>query len=250
MYRIEDITNKILQGNALDELKKFPDECIDMCMTSPPYWALRNYSEETNIVWDEDKNCEHEWNIIEKKPIGGKGSKGANVGSNNRFKLKIKLKKEYEKIINKKKDCRNKFVSNIIKENDIICIQNEQIHNWHKSKMKGFGRKIQHSIMGGIISDLKKKSETVIIDRFFPSTKLCPSCGKLNKLELSNREYICECGYSEDRDIHSAINILNQGLKQIGREPINIMLPEKISDLDKTFVFDKQFLMKEEAKCL
>lgn len=35
--------NKIYQGSALEVLKTFPDECIDMVMTSPPYWALRDY---------------------------------------------------------------------------------------------------------------------------------------------------------------------------------------------------------------
>ena len=29
---------RIYQGDALNILKSFPDECIDMCLTSPPYW--------------------------------------------------------------------------------------------------------------------------------------------------------------------------------------------------------------------
>jgi len=36
-------TNKIYQGNSLDVLKTFPDQSIDMAITSPPYWALRDY---------------------------------------------------------------------------------------------------------------------------------------------------------------------------------------------------------------
>lgn len=36
-------TNKIYQGDVLEVLKTFSDECIDMVMTSPPYWALRDY---------------------------------------------------------------------------------------------------------------------------------------------------------------------------------------------------------------
>ena len=35
--------NTILQGDALEELKKMPDECVDTIITSPPYWALRDY---------------------------------------------------------------------------------------------------------------------------------------------------------------------------------------------------------------
>lgn len=35
--------NKIYEGNCLKILKTFPDKFIDCCMTSPPYWALRDY---------------------------------------------------------------------------------------------------------------------------------------------------------------------------------------------------------------
>jgi DNA modification methylase len=35
-------TNKVYEGNSLDVLKTFPDESLDMCVTSPPYWGLRN----------------------------------------------------------------------------------------------------------------------------------------------------------------------------------------------------------------
>jgi len=170
----------------------------------------------------------------------------AKLGSSNRYKIKNKLSKQYEKITNKKKDCKNKFVSKLVKENDVICIQDEMIHNWHKSKMRGFGRRIQFGISGGIISDLKKKSETVVIPRNFPSTQLCPCCGSLNKIGLEERIYFCSCGYSEDRDIHSAKNILNQGLKQIDRESINTMLSEK-NPLFDSFWIKQDFSMTKEA---
>ena len=41
--KIEEYKNKILQGDCLEVLKTLPDESIDMVMTSPPYWALRDY---------------------------------------------------------------------------------------------------------------------------------------------------------------------------------------------------------------
>jgi len=43
MYNVQEIVNKILQGDALTELRKIPNECIDMVLCSPPYWALRDY---------------------------------------------------------------------------------------------------------------------------------------------------------------------------------------------------------------
>ena len=169
----------------------------------------------------------------------------AKLGSNNRYKVKNKLSKEYEKISGRKKDCKNKFVSKLVKENDVICIQDEMIHNWHKSKMRGFGRRIQFGISGGIISDLKKKSETILVSRNFPSTQLCPKCGSLNKIGLDERVYFCSCGYFEDRDIHSAKNILNQGLKQIGRESINKMPFEKNPLFDSFWIKQDSSMTKE-----
>jgi transposase len=137
----------------------------------------------------------------------------AELGSNNRNKIKFKLQKQYELAANKKKDAKNKFIHKIIEGNDLIVIQDENLKAWKSSRMKGFGRKIQYSIMGGIISDLKKKSETVILPKYFPSTQLC-YCGNKKKLSLDDRIYHCDnCGCTEDRDIHSARIILDEGIR-------------------------------------
>ena len=42
-------TNKIYQGDVLNVLKTFPDESIHCCVTSPPYWGLRDYGVEGQI---------------------------------------------------------------------------------------------------------------------------------------------------------------------------------------------------------
>ena len=46
-------TNTIIKGNALEELKKLPDESIDLIITSPPYYGLRNYQVEGQIGLEE-----------------------------------------------------------------------------------------------------------------------------------------------------------------------------------------------------
>lgn len=48
----------IYTGDALSVLRTFPDECVQMIMTSPPYWGLRDYGVEQIFGGD---NCEHEW---------------------------------------------------------------------------------------------------------------------------------------------------------------------------------------------
>lgn len=48
-------------GHILDVLKAMPSESIDLIVTSPPYWGLRDYGEAACTVWDGDPNCEHKW---------------------------------------------------------------------------------------------------------------------------------------------------------------------------------------------
>lgn len=57
--------NTVLCGNSIVVLKKLPDECVDMVITSPPYWALRNYSTIPQ-VWDGDPGCEHDFILTAK----------------------------------------------------------------------------------------------------------------------------------------------------------------------------------------
>lgn len=86
MYKIEEITNSILKGNSLSVLKKIPDNSIDVCMTSPPYYGLRNY-ETKNEVWDGNTSCNHEWKYYRTKGISG---------GTNTEKLKIKGQENYQ----------------------------------------------------------------------------------------------------------------------------------------------------------
>ena len=142
------------------------------------------------------------------------------VGKSSNSSNKI-LKREYEKINNKKKDAKNKFIS-ALKAYNIVAIQDENLKGWKSSKRKGWGRKFQYSIMGGIISDIKRMPQTVIVDRYFASTKICPVCGSINKLSLSDRIFKCSCGYEEDRDIKSAKIILLEAINKVGEHNLNL----------------------------
>jgi len=75
VYNIDNIRNKIIHGNILEVLRKFPDECIDCIITSPPYWGLRDYGAETKVIWGGDSNCKHEFEIINTKRPNASGGK-------------------------------------------------------------------------------------------------------------------------------------------------------------------------------
>jgi len=69
---------KLIQGNVLEALKQIPDNSIDCIITSPPYWGLRKYPDDANIIWDGDPNCQHEWETYERKGQSG-GTKSEKV---------------------------------------------------------------------------------------------------------------------------------------------------------------------------
>jgi putative transposase len=134
-------------------------------------------------------------------------------GSKNWHKTQISLQKAHEKVVNQRKDTKNKIVHTLVTNFRTIAVQDEQIAGWHKT---GHGKAVQHSAIGGIISALKTKAHTpIVVSKWFPSTKLCPQCGVKNKTKLSDLIYSCQCGYSQDRDLHAARNILSEGLKSL-----------------------------------
>ena len=140
--------------------------------------------------------------------------------SKNWWKSYKQFKKEWERIKNKKEDISNKFVSKV-KNYKLVAFQNDNIHAWAKSRMKGWGKKIQHSIIGRIKSKLNDLETSYKVDRWIATTKLCPCCNTKNEIKLQDDEnlyYSCKCGYLEKRDIHSAKNILNIALKATGMD--------------------------------
>jgi DNA modification methylase len=60
--------NKIYEGSALEILRTFPDESIDTCISSPPYWGLRVYGTNPQI-WDGAPECKHEWGVTPARRI-------------------------------------------------------------------------------------------------------------------------------------------------------------------------------------
>lgn len=71
---------KIVIANCLDHLRKMPDESVDVCVTSPPYWALRDYGSEP-VVWGGKIDCEHDWEDHTESARGGV-NEDANVTAN------------------------------------------------------------------------------------------------------------------------------------------------------------------------
>ena len=128
-------------------------------------------------------------------------------GSSNRYRMRKLLRKEYQKLDNKKRDYANKIVHELL-EHEKVYMQDENLKGWHKGL---FGRTVQHSILGLVKSKLIKHERVIILSKNIPTTKYCPNCGKVNKkITLTERTFECSCGYKEDRDIHAARNMIRK----------------------------------------
>jgi putative transposase len=63
---------------------------------------------------------------------------------------------------------------------------------------------------------LWNRKHLVVIDRFFPSSKMCNACGAINDhLTISDRHWVCGCGAVHDRDVNAAENIRDEGLRML-----------------------------------
>ena len=89
---------------------------------------------------------------------------------------------------------------------DKVIIQDEQLSIW---KIK-HGKKVHHSILGRVKTKLKNKENCIILNKYYPTSKLCTECGTYNDdLQLKDRIFVCpNCGHKSDRDIHAANNML------------------------------------------
>lgn len=123
--------------------------------------------------------------------------------SNNRYKTRLKIQKEHEKMCNRKEDLANKIVHSLT-DNQICIFQDEQLHAWSGT----FGKTIQHSILGRVKAKLMRNPNAICLNAYLPTTKLCRNCGKYHDLSLSDRTFSCECGITEDRDIHASKNMI------------------------------------------
>ena len=139
--------------------------------------------------------------------------------SRNYQKQKLKVAKVYEKITSTRKDFLHKLSFNIIKNHDVIAIEDLNVKGMVKNRK--LAKAISDSSWSTFTTMLTYKAEwygktLVKIDRWYPSSKTCSNCGHLltkAELPLSVRSWNCpSCLQENDRDLNASINILNQGL--------------------------------------
>ncbi|MGX4687715.1 RNA-guided endonuclease InsQ/TnpB family protein [Streptomyces sp. JNUCC 63] len=137
-------------------------------------------------------------------------------GSANRAKARRRVARIHARITDRRRDFLHKLSTRLVRENQTVVIEDLTVRNLLRNGR--LARAISDAAWTDLRIMLEYKCawygrELVVIDRWFPSSKLCGDCGTVReKLPLNVREWTCECGTVHDRDVNAARNILAAGL--------------------------------------
>lgn len=166
----------------------------------------------TNKIKKIEKKLKREQRKLSRKLENYKNKKKGGATYKNIDKQILKVQKLYKKLNNIRTDYINKIISKLVKiKPAYITIEDLNVSGMMRNRH--LAKAIASQKLYEFRVKLKVKCEVYgielrIADRFYPSSKICHNCGNIKKdLKLSDRIYVCDCGYKEDRDLNASLNL-------------------------------------------
>jgi len=137
-------------------------------------------------------------------------------GSANRAKARLKVARVHARIADRRRDHLHKLTTRLVRETQTIVIEDLTVRNMVKNH--SLARAISDAAWRQFRTLLEYKTDwygrnLVVVDRWFPSSRLCSTCGAhAERMPLNVRSWTCRCGTVHDRDVNAARNILAAGL--------------------------------------
>jgi putative transposase len=150
-----------------------------------------------------------------------KNKKGKEFATRHNIQKQVlTVQKIHHTLDNIRTDYINKVVNDLVKTKpNYITIEDLNVSGMMKNKhlSKAVAQQKFYEFRKKLENKCKQFGiELRIVDRFYPSSKLCHACGCIKSdLKLSDREYICECGYHVDRDYNASLNLRDAKIYKI-----------------------------------
>ncbi|PFL41890.1 IS200/IS605 family element RNA-guided endonuclease TnpB [Bacillus cereus] len=167
-----------------------------------------------------EKKLKREQRKLSKRALIAKNKDIHLLDAKNYQKQKRKVARLHERVINQRDDFLNKLSTEIIKNHDIICI--EDLNTKGMLRNHKLAKSISDVSWSAFVSKLEYKAtwygKTIVkVSRWLPSSQICSDCGHHDgKKSLEIRDWTCPiCHANHDRDINASKNILAEGLRTL-----------------------------------
>ena len=145
-------------------------------------------------------------------------------GSRNWREAKRKVARIQRRVADRRRDWFFKLAHDLTDRYDVLVFETLNL----KAFQRLWGRKVSDLAFAEFLSILqwiaaRKGNMVHFVSRWFPSSKLCNTCGCMNDdLHLEDRRWRCDCGAVNDRDLNASLNIEMEGASSIGLEGVRL----------------------------
>lgn len=135
-------------------------------------------------------------------------------GSQNRKKAVVKVARAHAHVADTRRDWQHKLSTAIIRDNQAVYVEDLCVVGLGRTRL---AKSVHDAGWASFTAMLEYKAARyertfARVDRYFPSTRMCSDCGRINeKMDLSVRSWVCPCGSTHDRDHNAAKNVLAAG---------------------------------------